>query len=93
MQILLFFSLFIATFNVGGNDALNKGITAYNAKQYPEAVSFFTEAIATTPTAKCYYYRAMSQMQLQHYSDANTDFSKVIAEPTQNYPDAWYYRA
>ncbi|MEN0048732.1 MAG: tetratricopeptide repeat protein [Bacteroidota bacterium] len=72
-----------------GEDPLDTGITAYEAGNYEQAVNTFSNF---PDNDKAIYGLAQSQYQLENYSDAISNFQKVIARSNPNYLEnaEWY---
>jgi tetratricopeptide (TPR) repeat protein len=61
------------------NELMAKGDEFYGAKNYPEAIKFFTQAIALEPNfSKGYWYRADSHRELKQYDEALSDYTIAI---------------
>jgi Flp pilus assembly protein TadD/V8-like Glu-specific endopeptidase len=60
-------------------DAFLEGLSQYRAKNYPQAISAFSQAIQRDPQdATAYYYRGMVQLSTRDLSAAVSDFDQAI---------------
>lgn len=63
---------------------LQRGIQAYEAKNYTEALEALTTSIEISPSFEAYYYRGSAHLYTRNYSDAINDSSKAIdINPTE----------
>lgn len=69
-----------------------QGVDAYRASQYPQAVTYLTQAIEQDPKAKYYSLRAWALAKQGYLTDAMQDADQAITlEPTQ--PRGYYDKA
>lgn len=73
-------------------DLISQGHEAYNNKDYPKAIEFYSSAIKINPiNDEGYYWRGNSRYSLGQYSEAIADYSQAIAI-NPNGEQAYYYR-
>lgn len=83
MKRSVFFALFalisLATQAQTFDELIAKGDSFYAAKNYTEAIKFFTQAIALEPNlAKGYWYRGDANRELDQFQEAINDYSVAI---------------
>jgi tetratricopeptide (TPR) repeat protein len=70
----------------------DQGNKLFQAKYFDDAISCYTQSIATHPTAVAYANRAMAYLKLGKYSEAEADCTAALQlDPT--YAKAWHRRA
>lgn len=70
---VLFLILCLGIFSVYGQDNFTLGVTAYNGKNYAQAIEHFSREIAVKPTGKVFYYRGLAYLKQDKYLLANYD--------------------
>ncbi len=66
-------------------DLIGKGDDFYAAKNYPEAIKTFTQAIALEPNfAKGYWYRGDANRETKNFEEAIKDYSTAITIEPKN---------
>ncbi len=77
--------------NMGSSDNLQKGITAYNAKQFDEASRLFQSALEQdNNNAKAAEYLGLSHLANKQYNEALKDFDHLAAMPLYTNPGLFY---
>ncbi len=69
---------------------INDAISAYNSKNYSEALVILTEVINEEPSTKAFYFRGLTYTKLTKPSEAFNDFKKAVELDNTNF-DAMYY--
>jgi hypothetical protein len=81
LALLLTITLSAQTFD----ELIGKGDDQYAAKNYAEAIKFFTQAIGVEPNfAKGYWYRGDANRELQNFQEAVNDYSTAISIEPKN---------
>ena len=83
-KLILFFTLLSILVSCKQNketiqQMVDKGVDLVNAKKYNEAIAIYSKAIQRNPGIQLTYYnRGIAFTELKDYSNAFTDFNKVI---------------
>lgn len=73
--------------NSSVTDLESEGDMLRAQKDYPDAIDYYTAAIAKTPTASVYNKRGIAKLQMLRLDEAKKDFEKAI-KIEKDYPEA-----
>jgi Flp pilus assembly protein TadD len=83
--LIFIFSLCLQANGQTFDELIGKGDDQYAAKNYAEAIKFFTQAIGMEPNfAKGYWYRGDANREINNFQEAINDYSTAISIEPKN---------